>query len=319
MSWRRSAAGGWAMLLAEPLTGRQEPVYCTVPPYVSTSGDEVADLMALTGTTLDPWQRQVLRDGLGETADGRWAAFEVAMILARQNGKNIVFEARELGGLFLLGEKLILHTAHQYKTAQEAFRRISEIVTNYDWFRRKVKRIVRTNGEEAIELNTGARLRFIARSKASGRGFSGNCVILDEAYELGDDEMSALLPTLSAQPNPQLWYGSSAGMPTSVQLARVWRRIRRAVASGEPDASLAGFEWAADLCTVFCRPDCANHDRLDDPAVWAKTNPALCLHHSNGTELTPGFIAHEMATMDAAAFARERLSVGDYPADEAEQ
>ena len=305
--------------LAEPLAGRQEPVYSTVPPYVASSGDEVADLMALTGTRLDEWQRLVLRHGLGEREDGSWAAFEVAMILARQNGKNVVFEARELGGLFLLGENLILHTAHQYKTAQEAYRRIADIVTNYDWFRRKVKRIVRTNGEEAIELTSGARLRFIARSKSSGRGFSANCVIFDEAYELGDDEMSAILPTLSAQPNPQLWYGSSAGMPTSVQLARIWRRIRRAVAMGTPDPSLAGFEWAADLCSVFCRPDCGQHDRLEDPAVWAKTNPALGIRHANGTELTGGFIANELATMDAAAFARERLSVGDYPADEAEQ
>jgi hypothetical protein len=307
------------VLQAEPLAGRQEPVYCTVPPYVATSGDEVADLMALAGTELDPWQRLVLRDGLGERADGSWAAFEVAMILARQNGKNVVFEARELGGLFLLDEKLILHTAHQYKTAQEAYRRIADIVTEYDWFRRRVKRIVRTNGEEAIELMSGARLRFIARSKSSGRGFSANCVIFDEAYELGDDEMSAILPTLSAQRNPQLWYGSSAGMETSVQLARVWRRIRKAVASGVTDPSLAGFEWAADTCTVFCRPGCADHDRLSDPVVWAKTNPALGIRHANGTELTGGFIANELATMDPDAFARERLSVGDYPADEAEK
>jgi hypothetical protein len=307
------------VLQAEPLSGRQEPVYMTVPPYVSTSGDEVADLMALTGTELDPWQRLVLRDGLGEREDGSWASFEVAMILARQNGKNVVFEARELGGLFLLQEKLILHTAHQYKTAQEAYRRIADIVTNYDWFRRKVKRIVRTNGEEAIELNSGARLRFIARSKSSGRGFSANCVIFDEAYELGDDEMSAILPTLSAQRNPQLWYGSSAGMQTSVQLARVWRRIRRAAGTGVPDPSLAGFEWAADTCTVFCRPGCSEHDRLEDPLVWAKTNPALGIRHANGTELTSGFIANELTTMDPDAFARERLSVGDSPADEAER
>lgn len=307
------------MSVLADLTGRQVPVYRTVPPYESTSGDEVADLAELAGTILDPWQRLILRDGLGETADGRWAAFEVAMILARQNGKNVVFEARELGGLFLLGEQLILHTAHQYKTAQEAYRRIVDVVTNYDWFRRKVKRIVRTNGEEAIELTSGARLRFIARSKASGRGFSANCVIFDEAYELGDDEMSAILPTLSAQPNPQIWYGSSAGMQTSVQLGRVWRRIRKAAASGVADPSLAGFEWAAETCTVFCRPGCVDHDRLEDPRVWAKTNPALGLHHSNGTELTGGYIANELASLGAEEFARERLSVGDYPADEGEQ
>jgi len=231
----------------------------------------------------------------------------------------VVFEARELGGLFLLGERLILHTAHQYKTAIEAFRRIDELVTNYDWFRRKVKRVTRTNGEEGVELTSGARLRFIARSKASGRGFTGDCLILDEAYELGDEEMAALLPALSARPNAQIWYGSSAGMATSVQLARVWRRIRKAHASGVPDRSLAGFEWAAELCTVFCRPDCADHDRIEDPGVWARTNPALGVVHANGTGLSAGFVANELATMEPGAFARERLSVGDYPSDESEQ
>jgi hypothetical protein len=108
-------------------------------------------------------------------------------------------------------------------------------------------------------------------------------------------------------------------MATSVQLGRIWRRIRKAAASGVADPSLAGFEWAAETCTAFCRPGCGEHDRLEDPAVWAKTNPALGIRHANGTELTAGFIANELATMDAAAFARERLSVGDYPADEAER
>lgn len=304
---------------AEQLLGCQEPTHSTVPEYASTSGDEVADLVELAGTHLDPWQKRILRDGLGETPEGRWAAFEVAMILARQNGKNVVFEARELGGLFLLGERLILHTAHQYKTAIEAFRRVDEICTNYDWFRRKVKRVVRTNGEEGIELTSGARLRFIARSKASGRGFTGDCLILDEAYELGGEEMSALLPALSSRPNSQIWYGSSAGMQTSVQLGRVWRRIMKAVASGVVDRSLAGFIWQASLCSVFCRPDCDQHDRIEDPAVWAKTNPAIGIVHANGTGLTAGFIANELATMDAGDFARERLSVGDYPVDEAAQ
>lgn len=310
------------MLLRPPvsdLRGIQEPTHSTVPPYAASSGSEVCDLMDLAGTKLDPWQRRILADGLGETADGKWAAFEVAMILARQNGKNVVFEARELGGLFLLGERLILHTAHQYKTAIEAFRRIDEICTNYDWFRRRVKRVVRTNGEEGIELTSGARLRFIARSKASGRGFTGDCLILDEAYELGGEEMSALLPALSARPNAQIWYGSSAGMQTSDQLGRVWRRLRKAQSSGIPDRSLAGFEWAAETCTVFCRPDCDQHDRIEDPAVWAKCNPGLGIMHANGTGLTAGFIANELSTMDPADFARERLSVGDYPSDEAEQ
>lgn len=300
-----------------PAMGRQEPVYCSVPPYEVSSVDEIADLMQqIAGVDLLPWQRLVLAGGLGmRRREGRWSwsAFEVAMILARQNGKNVVLEARELGGLFLLGEQMILHTAHQYKTSQEAFRRVDQLVTGSDWLRRKVRRVVRTNGEEAIELKDGARLRFLARSKASGRGFSADCLILDEAYELGDEAMSALLPTMSARPNPQLWYASSAGMPTSVQLGRIWRRGRKACRAGEPDESLAYHEWAADTCSAFCRADCAVHDRIEDPAVWAKTNPSLY------ALVPPGHVAHELATMAPEDFARERLSVGDYPSDEAEQ
>ena len=53
--------------------------------------------------------------------------------------------------------------------------------------------------------------------------------------------------------------------------------------------------------------------------MWARTNPALGVRHANGTGLSAGFVANELATMEASAFARERLSVGDYPADEAEQ
>lgn len=304
-------------LQAEPLIGQQHPAFRSVPPYDISSVDEVADLMRdIAGINLFPWQLDTLAAGLGmRRQDGRlkWSAFEIAMILARQNGKNVVLEARELGGLFLLGERMILHTAHQYKTSQEAFRRVDSLVTNSDWLRRKVKRVVRTNGEEAIELTSGARLRFLARSKASGRGFTADCLILDEAYELGDEAMSALLPTLSTRPDPQVWYASSAGMPTSVQLGRVWRRGRKAVAGTADEPSLAFFEWAAELCSVFCASGCTEHDQPWDPAVWAKTNPSL---HAL---IPPGHIAHEQATMDPADFGRERLSVGDYPADAAEQ
>ncbi|WP_327047277.1 hypothetical protein OG320_05130 [Microbispora sp. NBC_01189] len=306
------------------LIGRQEPTHMSVPPYEATSGPEVVELAEMAGLFLDDWQQLILCHGLGERADGKWSAFEVAEILSRQNGKNAVFEARELGGLFLLGEELIIHTAHEFKTSAEAFRRVESCVSNTDQFRRRIARIDRTRGEEGIELRptptiiTGAggrsvrrsrtaRLRFLARSKGSGRGFSGDCVILDEAYELGDDHMSALLPTLSARPNPQLWYGSSAGMKTSVQLGRIWHRGRRAVKSGVPDPSLAYFEWAAQLCTPKCPKDCTKHDDPADPEVWAKTNPGL------GIRITVDYITREHATMARQGFARERLGVGDYP------
>lgn len=267
--------------------GVQRPRVRSVPEYSSSAGAEAVELAASTGLILDPWQRFVLEDSLGERPDGRWSAFEVALMVPRQNGKGAILEARELAGLFLFGEQLILHSAHEFKTAAEAFRRVLALVENSDALRRKVKKIRTSHGDEGIELLTGARLRFVARSTGSGRGFSGDLVIMDEAYNLSADAMSALLPTLSARPNPQLWYTSSAGMESSEQLTLVRGRGR----SGG-DRRLAYFEFSAE-------PDAD----LDDREAWALANPAL------GIRISEEFIDLERGALDDAGFARERLGI----------
>ena len=54
--------------------------------------------------------------------------------------------------LFLFGAQLVIHTAHEFKTAQEAFRRVLFWVENNDWLRKKVARVRTSHGEEGIEL-----------------------------------------------------------------------------------------------------------------------------------------------------------------------
>ena len=276
------------------LLGSQRPRIASVPPFAWSEGDRVLELASAAGLHLDEWERWVLEQGLGRTSAERWAAFEVALIVARQNGKGAVLEALELAALFLddFGADLILHSAHEFKTASEAFRRIQARIESNPSFRRRVRQVYLQRGAESIELKNGKRLRFIARSSGSGRGFSADLVILDEAYALGDAEMAALLPTLSARPNPQIWYTSTAGLPTSEQLGRVHERGL----SGS-DPSLAFFEWSVD-------PD--NYDPAD-PADWALANPGL------GIRITAEYIAKERAALAPEEFARERLSVGDYP------
>lgn len=273
--------------LPQGLLGAQQPRVSSVPQFVSSAGGEAADLAASVGLHLDPWQRHVLDGALGERADGKWSAFEVGLIVSRQNGKGAVLEARELAGLFLFGERLILHSAHEFKTAQEAFRRVLALVDNFDHLRKRVSRVRTSHGEEGIELQTGQRLRFVARSGGSGRGFTGDTIILDEAMVLGPDAMAALLPTLSARPNPQLWYTASAGMATSEQL----RRVRDRGLTGT-DPGLAWFEWSA--------PDSAD---LDDREAWAQANPAL------GIRIPEEFVERERAAMPEAEFGRERLGI----------
>ncbi|MFF2009163.1 terminase [Streptomyces sp. NPDC058195] len=295
-----------------PLLGSQRPRITTVPPTrLSSSGQEAVELAALAGLDLDPWQQHVLDMGLSERADGKWAAFEVAVNVPRQNGKGGIIEARQLAGLFLLGEKLILHSAHEFKTSIVAFRRIEQLVMGCPDLRKRVLRVRRTTGEEAIELVTGQILRFLARSGGSGRGFTGDCNILDEAMILGDDAMGALMPTMSAVPNPQLWYLGSAGIGApSMQLGRLRARAMAAVESGEPDPSLAYFEWSADLHRDECGPGCTEHASADDPQAWAVANPAL------GIRISSEHVRNERLSMGSGGiFERERLGVGTYPSD----
>ncbi|MFE9936326.1 terminase [Streptomyces hirsutus] len=293
--------------------GAQRPRVVTVPPFVSSAGQEAVELAAVAGLVLDDWQQFVLHVGLGEREDGSWSAFETCVNVPRQNGKGGIIEARELWGLFLGGEKLILHSAHEFKTSIEAFRRIEALIMNCDELRKRVARVRRTTGEEAIELLSGQRLRFLARSGGSGRGFTGNCNILDEAMILGDDAMGALMPTMAAVKDPQLWYLGSAGIGApSMQLGRLRRRALAAIESGEPDPSLAYLEWSINPHARECPTGCTDHDDLDSPVSAARANPAL------GYRLTLEHTERERLSMGPEVFARERLGVGEYPSDGAD-
>ena len=274
-----------------PLRGDQKPRLWSVPPYTSSEGDLVVQLASAAGLVLDPWQAYVLRESLGRR-DGKWAAFETCLICARQNGKGAVLEALELAALFLFDHvKLILHSAHEFKTCSEHFRRMLALIQSSPDFDREVSRVRTQTGAEAIELKDGTRLRFVARSSGSGRGFSGDLIVMDEAQKLTDEPMAALLPTLSARRDPQVWYAASAGTEASTQLGRVRDRGLR---GGDP--SLAFFEWSAE-----------DGDDPADLVTWAKANPAL------GIRITPEYIAQERSALSEAAFAAERLTIGRYP------
>jgi hypothetical protein len=85
-----------------------------------------------------------------------------------------------------LGERLIIHSAHQFDTSLEHFPPAAvpdreHPGTDEARVRSGVKR---SHGEEGIELRTGQRIRFRTRTKGGGRGFSGDCLILNEAMEL---------------------------------------------------------------------------------------------------------------------------------------
>jgi hypothetical protein len=280
---------------ARQLLGEQQPQAHNAPTYRTSAGPEAIALSKSAGLILDPWQASFLTDSLAEDDDGNWAAFECGLLVSRQNGKGSALEARILAGLNLFGEKMILWSAHETKTSFEAFRRCEQLFDGSTALRKQVKAIHRANGNESIELRNGARLRFVARTKGSGRGFSADLIILDEAYALTSEQMAALIPTLASRANPQIFYTSSP--PLDGMSGDQLYALRERAAAGDP--ALTWYDYGLQGVNL---EDLDKVD-LDDPENWRRTNPAM------GYRISEDFVRRERRTMPAVDFARERLGV----------
>lgn len=316
-----------------PLIGDQRPRLQHLPEaYSYAAGEDAVAFAAESGMILDDWQEWSLTQSMATDKLGMWSAFEVAWIIPRQNGKNEGLVARQLAGLYVLGEELQIHTAHEFKASSEHFLRIQAVIRSRPELFKRVKggnRGIRTShGEEAIELSpkatlifgpggrqirksVGSRLRFLARSRGSGRSFTADAVYYDEAMILSDEEVSASMPTMSAVANSQMWYTASAGMPDSLQLGAV---RNRGIAG--TDRSLVFLEWSCEYCPDLCpykgQPLCARgHDRRHLPRSWARANPGMNIR------ISEVHIARELDKMPEAGFDRERLGIGQWPLPDA--
>lgn len=307
------------------MTTALKPAYLWVPPRLGSYGDEAIDLARMAGRELDPEQCLAVDAELSYGPGGRPVALESVVIEARQNGKTggdlmpvVLFD------LFLCPPDRIVWTAHLFKTARDAFADFVHLITNTAELSRRVKRIAYANGEESIELHppgnsssAGARLEFLARSKGGGRGLGGKRLVMDEALFLSAESMGALIPTLSARRDPQINYGSSAGVGTSDHLRRLRDRGR---AGGDPSLvyveRCAPGSWADPPCVagracthVAGLDGCA----LDDESLWPAAN------HAIGRRITYEYVRAERRALPAAEFGRERLGWWDDPDTDVEQ
>ncbi len=270
------------------LCGRQTPTYRTVPTEYSFSyGPRAIKLAKILDIYLDEWQQSAISDALRVKSDGKWAAPDVGLIVPRQNGKGAVLEIVALAALLFVDDvKLILWTAHEHKTAREAFLRLMSLA-QHKQMEPYVEQIYTGAGTESIKMKNGSRIQFLARSKASGRGFSADMLILDESYALTDDQLSAILPTILARPNRQIWYTSSAPLLTSEVLRRFCKRGRNPNSLG-----IVYLEWCAD-----------QKDDISSPEVWARANPGMNIRVDQEA------IASLYGSMDPEDFQREILGV----------
>lgn len=226
-----------------------------------------------------------------ERSDGRWVTRQVAISAPRQQGKSQLIVARALAGALLFDEKTIIISAHQQDTAREVYGRIVDLIDENPALSERVapNGIMRALNREYVKFKNGATIRFKARSSGGGRGFSCDCLLLDEAQILGAAAWSAILPTMSARPNPQVWLLGTP--PTPTDDGEVFARVRDAGLGGR-QRGLAYLEWSAEL-----------DDDFDDPATWAKANPSF------GSRISEDAILGERASMTDEQFAMERLGI----------
>lgn len=277
------------------MTGSQTPRISVEPPRITSDGEGAAQLMAAYGVPLDPWQRAIIDCWLGRDERGEYAVTSAGLAVPRQNGKNVCLESVELFGLAIKGEQ-ILHTSHQVVTAKKSFRRLEAIFTDrrHPEINALVRDIRYTNGEEAIYLHNGGGIEYSTRSRQRARGFDGvSRVVFDEAQELTDDQVDAIMATLAASSTGtrQLIYTGTPPYPGAPGM--VFRR-RRAACLDNPGAHDAWHEWSIEAQNV-------EEIDLTNRALWYAANPAL------GIRLSEDFTAEELASQSPDGFARERL------------
>lgn len=255
-------------------------------PAGSSAGPGAVKYAAAHGLILDGWQAEILCGSLGEGVSG-WAAKVIALIAPRRNGKNFAVYARELFGLGVLGEQII-HTAQLFKTTKESFYGLLEFIEQGPLGGLVKHRVASPGSGYTMWFANGGRIDFIARSATSGRGLNADLLVLDEAQDLSDDELGALVPTQAARPDPQAWYLGSAPAPSS----EVWQRLRQRGRSGDA-ADLVYFEFSAEPGSS-----------PDDEKMWRVANPALVCGRLN-----IDVIRSERLQMTDEMFLRERLSI----------
>jgi hypothetical protein len=222
------------------------------PPLPAKS--KIAELEGIAteaGKPLLPWQSLAGKYLTALGGDG-WMFREVAIVVARQNGKTELLVPRILMDLRV--GKRVLHTAQNRTLPRQVFMRVA-----WQLDRKEVNYIRFANGQEEISMTNGGSYRIVAPQRGA-RGLSCDTLIFDELREFEDYDINgAATPTLTASSDPQTIYLSNAGSDASVVLNDLKRR-------GEEGGTeeFAYLEWSV-----------SPERSIEDRAGWAEANPAL--------------------------------------------
>lgn len=226
--------------------------------------DDIVQLAAEAGETLLPWQVTFLTEGTKyDPATGKWLTRMNGVLAPRQNGKSAAMRWLILAHLYLWDSTKILTMAQNRSLALDHFRQAVDFIERVPRLAGQVKRLNRTNGQEALEIIKAdgrvAKWEISAATMDGPRGKTADLLWIDELREVSQVAFAAAVPTTTARPNAQIWVTSNAGDNHSTALNQL---RERALFAGEK--SVGWWEWSADPSL-----------RADDPEAWYQANGAM--------------------------------------------
>ena len=175
--------------------------------------EQVANLL---GFELFAWQKQVADTALELDKNGNYHYRTVGATVGRQNGKTTLLVFR-IALELLKPNTLTIFTSQDRNAARLKFDEHAEAIMSTP-FKKRVKRYVRANGQEALYMNNGSSYRVVTPSNTGARGLTVDLACVDEALTHDMRLVSAIQPTMATKESAQLWITSNAGGPYSTLL-----------------------------------------------------------------------------------------------------
>ena len=282
------------MYPSEYCKGNQIPTAYVIPDYEYNDCLDAIELASSFGVEVIDWQAFVLEAWMGYGADGKWSAKVAGNAVPRQNGKTLDIQLRAIAEILLYGGEVI-YTSQLQKTSTETFHEMSR------WFETKqLRRYLAPNGirtalgREEIRLKSGARIKFLARTRNGGDGQHGSLLIFDEAQALDSQAQESFLYAISAtqtKRGSQTIYNGTP--PKDGDFGLAFEKIRNSAIDGKTKTT-AWTEWGAGYGGRV--PDI--HDR----ELWYRTNPSFNILIAEET-----IEAESEQATDAEKFAHQRL------------
>lgn len=229
------------------------------------------------GKPMMAWQMDDLHAMTAVGPDGRWANPECGKSIPRQAGKTTDVEGWVIDLAMVHGYR-VLWTAHNYDTTSKTLEDFRDVLGTKpgDKLRGLPEfnaHLLRSSSKTSQESYTfkpftpGAREGFISfstRTRTSKLGSTFDVVVIDEAQEVTQEHLKALLPTTVSGPshNPQyIWLGTPR---RAGSLAKEFEDMRAELIGDNPPAGSAWLEYGL--------PEIGD---IEDESRWYQANPSL--------------------------------------------